>query len=242
MLQSMRSQRAEHNLAAEQQQCFMDNFLRTVKLLTCPFYVSIPLYFLSQTFLFLAKQFASSFVYSFQRGFLFNCWIIKPVYLYVTLHESLEEMHYVSVTVHFKTLKTGKNSRQFHSQSWPDPPSLQLHRGPLCPPYVCSTSLFSVLQADLSYFKTFVCDSQHLEGFIFASLPLGSVSVHAKLLQSCPTLCNPMDYSLPASSVRGILQVRILKWIAISFPGDLPNPGIEPRSPALQADSLPTEL
>ena len=55
MLQSMRSQRAKHNLAAEQQQSFMDNFLRTVKLLTYPFYVSIPLYFLSQTFLFLAK-------------------------------------------------------------------------------------------------------------------------------------------------------------------------------------------
>ena len=121
----------------------------------------------------------------------------------------------MSVTVHFKTLKTGKNSRQFHSQSWPDPPSLQLHRGPLCPPYVCSTSLFSVLHADLSYLKTFVCDSQHLEGFIFSSLPLGSVSVHAKLLQSCPTLCNPMDYSLPASSVRGILQARILESVAM---------------------------
>ena len=33
--------------------------------------------------------------------------------------------------------------------------------------------------------------------------------------QMCPTLCGPMDYSLPGSSVRGILQARILKWIAI---------------------------
>ena len=36
--------------------------------------------------------------------------------------------------------------------------------------------------------------------------------VHAKLLQLCPTLCNPMDYSPPGSSVYGILQARILEW------------------------------
>ena len=34
---------------------------------------------------------------------------------------------------------------------------------------------------------------------------------------SCPTLCNPMDCSLPGSSVRGIFQARILEWVAISF-------------------------
>ena len=35
--------------------------------------------------------------------------------------------------------------------------------------------------------------------------------------QSCPALCNPMDYSLPGSSVHGILQARILEWVAIPF-------------------------
>ena len=59
--------------------------------------------------------------------------------------------------------------------------------------------------------------------------------------QSCPTLCNPVDCSLPGSSVHGILQARILEWVAISFSRDLPNPGIEPGSPALQADALPSE-
>ena len=39
-----------------------------------------------------------------------------------------------------------------------------------------------------------------------------------------------------------ISQTRILKWLAIPSPGDLPDPGTEPRSPAPQADSLPTEL
>ena len=41
--------------------------------------------------------------------------------------------------------------------------------------------------------------------------------------------------------VHGILQARILEWVAFPSLGDLPNPGIEPRSPALQADSLPAE-
>ena len=39
-----------------------------------------------------------------------------------------------------------------------------------------------------------------------------------------------------------ILQARILEWVAIPFSRDLPNPGIKPRSPSLQADSLPAEL
>ena len=40
--------------------------------------------------------------------------------------------------------------------------------------------------------------------------------MHGCLLQSCPTLCDPMNCSLPGSSVHGILQVRILEWVAIS--------------------------
>ena len=51
-----------------------------------------------------------------------------------------------------------------------------------------------------------------------------------KVAQSCPTLCDPMDYTL-----QGILQARILAEVAF------PSPGIEPRSPTLQADSLPAE-
>ena len=39
----------------------------------------------------------------------------------------------------------------------------------------------------------------------------------AKSLQSCPTLCNPIDSSSPGSPVPGILQARTLEWVAISF-------------------------
>ena len=62
-----------------------------------------------------------------------------------------------------------------------------------------------------------------------------------KVAQSCKTLCDPMDHSLPGSSVHGVLQTRILEWVAFPTPGDLPKPGIEPRSSALQADSLLSE-
>ena len=57
--------------------------------------------------------------------------------------------------------------------------------------------------------------------------------------QSCPTVCDPVDCSLPGFSVHGVFQARILEWVAISFSGDLPNPGIEPTSPALADGFLP---
>ena len=57
-----------------------------------------------------------------------------------------------------------------------------------------------------------------------------------KVAQSCLTLCDPMNYT-----VHGILQARVLEWVAFPFSRDLPNPGIKPRSPTLQADSLPAE-
>ena len=50
-----------------------------------------------------------------------------------------------------------------------------------------------------------------------------------------------MDCSLQGSCLHGILQARVLEWVAISFSRDLPDPGIEPGSPALQADALPSE-
>ena len=50
-----------------------------------------------------------------------------------------------------------------------------------------------------------------------------------------------MKCSPPGSSVHGILQAWILEWVAMPTSGDLPNPGIEPRTPALQAASLQSE-
>ena len=55
-----------------------------------------------------------------------------------------------------------------------------------------------------------------------------------KVAQWCPTLCEPMDYT-----IHGILHARILEWIAFPFSRGSLNPGSKPRSPILQADSLP---
>ena len=59
--------------------------------------------------------------------------------------------------------------------------------------------------------------------------------------ESCSAASNPLQ---PHGNyaVHGILQARILEWVAYPSPVDLPDPGIEPESPALQVDSLPTEL
>ena len=73
---------------------------------------------------------------------------------------------------------------------------------------------------------------------LYSSPPLlkGSTEVKVKVFvaQSCPSLCNIMDCSPPGSSVHGILQAIILEWVATSFPGNLPNSGIEPASSALR--------
>ena len=52
---------------------------------------------------------------------------------------------------------------------------------------------------------------------ISANLKLGTVLEESEVTQSCPTLCEPMDCSLPGSSIHGIFQARILEWVAISF-------------------------
>ena len=62
--------------------------------------------------------------------------------------------------------------------------------------------------------------------------------VKVEVAQSCLTFCDPMDYSLPGSSVHGILQNT---GVGCPPPGDLPNPDTEPRSPTLQVNSLPSE-
>ena len=54
-------------------------------------------------------------------------------------------------------------------------------------------------------------------------------------------LCDPMDCSPSGASVHALSKARILECVAFPSSGDLPDPGIEPRSLALQADSLPSE-
>ena len=63
----------------------------------------------------------------------------------------------------------------------------------------------------------------------------------SEVAQSCLTLCDHMDGSLPDFYVHGIFQARY--WIGLPFPspGDLPDPGVEPGSPTSRADALLSE-
>ena len=65
------------------------------------------------------------------------------------------------------------------------------------------------------------------------------VEVKVLVSQSCLTLCNPMNCSPPHSSVHGILQARILEWVAMPSSMGSSQPRDQTRSPAL--DSVPTE-
>ena len=63
----------------------------------------------------------------------------------------------------------------------------------------------------------------------------------SEVAQLCLTFCDPMDCSLSGSSVHGILRQECWSGLPFPSPGDLPDPGIEPGSSALRADSLPSE-
>ena len=63
----------------------------------------------------------------------------------------------------------------------------------------------------------------------------------SEVTQSCPTLCDPMDCSFPGSSFHGIFQARVLECVAISFFRGSSRLRIEPGSPALREDALPSK-
>ena len=68
------------------------------------------------------------------------------------------------------------------------------------------------------------------------------MKVKVLVVQSCLTLCNLVDCSPPGSSVHGISQARILEWLPSPSPGDLPNAGLKPVSPASAGVFFATDL
>ena len=99
-----------------------------------------------------------------------------------------------------------------------------------------------VNEAEVGVFLEFPCflyDQTNVGNLLLAPLKTDSFPRRDSTLQSCPTLCDPTDCSPPVSSVHGILQVRILEWVAIPISRGSSPQGVEPGSPALQADSLP---
>ena len=79
-----------------------------------------------------------------------------------------------------------------------------------CPPKVEDGALTSGPK-----WKSVVFTKTHVAVFPLKNVSMDYACMHAKLLQLCPPLCNPMDHSPPGSSVHRILQARILKWVAV---------------------------
>ena len=77
--------------------------------------------------------------------------------------------------------------------------------------------------------------------YIFVSYRISIYSCESVSHSAESDLCDPMDCSPPASSVHGILQARILEWLAIPFSRGSSHPGIKPRSLGLQVNSLLSE-
>ena len=78
------------------------------------------------------------------------------------------------------------------------------------------TTLSSLKYSFFSQFAAqFLCD--YLKYFLAEDEFFSFCTVKSEVTQSCPTLCDSMDCSLPGSSIHGILQARILEWVAISL-------------------------
>ena len=104
----------------------------------------------------------------------------------------------------------------------------------LCFPSTCYCSYLLILWHHL-----FPCPSAVLYRSSWLMLGVVFVCVYAQSFSCvCPTLCNPVDYSLSGSSVHGIFQARILEWVVISSSRESSLP-TDLVSPVLQADSLP---
>ena len=73
-------------------------------------------------------------------------------------------------------------------------------------------------QNDINFFVCFVIiPLGGVTGLVAFGFFFSAAAAAAKSLQSCPTLCDPIDGSPPGSAIPGILQARILEWVAISF-------------------------
>ena len=77
--------------------------------------------------------------------------------------------------------------------------------------YVSNTDHFKITSADISRYYQIALRMKNNPW-------LRTFAAAAKSLQSCPTLCDPIDDGPPGSPVPGILQARTLEWVAISFP------------------------
>ena len=147
------------------------------------------------------------------------------------------------------TLQGHCHDQRNHSKNYIEK-GLQILRAQRIFSTVKLTTLYDTIMVDTCHYKfarVIDCTTPRVSpnenyGFWMIKMPQWAC-MHAKSLKSCPTLCNPMDYSPPGSSVHGILQARILEWVTMpSSRGSFQPRDWTPVSYHLlhwQVDSLP---
>ena len=103
------------------------------------------------------------------------------------------------------------------------------------------TGSFSELRSLWIWAKTGAYHSQFLFLSSIDQCLLKEEEGEGEVAQSCPTLWDPLDCSLPGSPSMGFSRQEYWSGLPFPSPGDLPDPGIKPGSPALEADALTTE-
>ena len=124
----------------------------------------------------------------------------------------------------------------------PPTPSAPTLCSPHCAPAWCSPQPILVSQSGMEPGPLAV---RMLSPSHWTTRDLPGIPIIESKNVSCSVMSNSLqlhDYTPPGSSVYGLLQAGILEWVAIPFSREPLNPGIEPQSPALQLDYLPSEL
>ena len=101
-----------------------------------------------------------------------------------------------------------------------------------------ATYLHSPIKSPLLYSSPFIPLMSQFISFYIVYLLTNYSAMLCLVTQSCLTHCDPTGYSPPGSSIHGILQARILEWVAMPSSRGSSQLGIEPRSPTSQADSF----
>ena len=135
------------------------------------------------------------------------------------------------------TIQTGKRSDEVKHTTWPDsrsgPHCAKIGQTPGCKRLCLDWNLLN-LRTSQRWWQPAAPTIPQLEplapkpgGESLYGIPVGVLLLYAKLLQSCPNICDPMGCSPPGSSVHGILQPEYWSGLPFSFLGVLPDPGIK---------------
>ena len=155
----------------------------------------------------------------YSKGILFLCLLtFLSTFIFTNFRVCVEGGNFFQQLTHM--LHVGLNSPLQGQNTLPKSDQSASHMVPIT---YSTYSIYSIFYAPSLFLNThgYVCiHTQHTHTHTHTHIYIYTVGVSIACVlvtQLCPTLCNPTDHSLPGSSVHGILQARILEWVAIPF-------------------------